>query len=244
VTLAEPTPPARDEQDAAFGRVSLVSRENWIAALPQSVREAIHAHMRPRSLKVNEELYGAGDPSLHVHQVVDGFVRTVGHHANGDQSLVMIYGRGNCFTETAVVAHRVCNHTTIAMTNAEVSLLPRDDFWRLYRAHPQIPESLCRKFALGLSRTIRNRELRVTRPLSTLVAMLFADLAETYPLHAVANSCEIAPPITQSDLAAHLGVTRQSIQREITALKDARLVEKTAGHWRVVDMARLLARAR
>ena len=236
-------PPPHDDPDAAFARVSLVSRENWIATLPKSVQEDVLAHMRPRALRANEEVYSAGDPSLNVHQVLDGFVRTIGHHANGDQSLVLIYGRGNCFAETAVVARRPLNHTTIAMTDAIVAFLPRDDFWRLYRTHPEIPESLCRKFALGLSRTIRNRELRMSRPLSILVTMLFAELATTYPLRASANSCEIEPPITQSDLAAHLGVTRQSVQREITALKDARLLEKNGRHWRVVDIARLSARA-
>ncbi|OYX50002.1 MAG: hypothetical protein B7Y90_05525 [Alphaproteobacteria bacterium 32-64-14] len=45
--------------------------------------------------------------------------------------------------------------------------------------------------------------------------------------------------MTQNDLASHLGVTRQSLHRELTLLKSAGIVEKPNERWIIRDIRRL-----
>jgi CRP-like cAMP-binding protein len=49
------------------------------------------------------------------------------------------------------------------------------------------------------------------------------------------GSITIDLPLTQNDLADHLGVTRQAVQREIGGLKRLGVLTKRDGLWRVVD---------
>jgi predicted transcriptional regulator len=43
-------------------------------------------------------------------------------------------------------------------------------------------------------------------------------------------------PITQSDIADHLGATRQAVQREIGAMKRAGLLYKRDGRWHLASL--------
>jgi CRP-like cAMP-binding protein len=217
----------------------LLSHENWIAALPDAVQDEIFARMVPRDLVAGELLIEAGAESLGIYQLERGYLRLVADHADGRQTLILIYRPGNCFSESPLVAHRTPNHSTLALTNARVRLLPTDDFWTLYHRHPEIPEALCRKFAMSMSRLLTRREIAVTRRLREMVAFVFCNLAEACGSPEPDGTIIIDLPLTQSDLADHLDVTRQAVQREIGALKALGALAKRDGLWRVLDSEKL-----
>ncbi|WP_296594931.1 Crp/Fnr family transcriptional regulator [Phenylobacterium sp.] len=217
----------------------LLSHENWIAALPDSVRQEILQRMIPRELAAGEPLIHAGAPSLGIYQLEAGYLRLVAYHPDGRQTLILVYRPGNCFSESPLVARRPPNHTTLAMTNARVRLLPTDDFWTLYERHPEIPEALCRKFASSMSRLLTRREIAVTRRLREMVAFIFCNLAEACGTTEADGTITIDLPLTQNDLADHLTVTRQAVQREVGALKTQGALAKRDGLWRVLDLPKL-----
>jgi CRP/FNR family cyclic AMP-dependent transcriptional regulator len=154
----------------------VLSTENWIAALPEVVRREIAATMVTRDLAPGELLTDAGVAPEGFYQVESGYLKLVADQADGRRILILIYRPGNCMAESTLVAERAYNHTTIALTNVRVRMVPRDDFWRLYREHPEIPEALCRKFARNMSRLLARRELTTTRRLSEMVAFVFCNL--------------------------------------------------------------------
>lgn len=217
----------------------LVSSDNWIAALPDAVQAAMRERMVPRDLVPGDLVTQAGVPAIGIYQVERGYLRLVADHEDGRQTLILIYSPGNCLSESPLVAQRPPNHTTIALTDARVHLLPTDDFWALYHRHPEIPEALCRKFARSMSRLLTGRELAVTRRLRGMVAFVFCNLAEVVGHPEPDGSITIDLPLTQNDLADHLGVTRQAVQREIGGLKSLGAVTKRDGLWRVLNAATL-----
>jgi CRP-like cAMP-binding protein len=217
----------------------LLSSENWIAGLPDGVRQEIHSRMIPRDLVAGEVLTQIGAPTVGFYQIDSGYLRLVADHADGTQSLILVYRPGNCLSESPLVARRPCNHTTIALTNARVRLLPASEFWTLYQRHPEIPEALCRKFAGAMSRLLARREIAATRRLREMVALLFCNLAQECGHTEPDGSITIALPVTQNDLADHLGVTRQAVQREVGSLKSLGALTKRDGQWRVLDTALL-----
>lgn len=218
----------------------IAGRDDWISSLPTAVRAAIREKMQQERFEAGEQVLVAGAPPRRIHQVVSGYVKLIGQHANGEQSLITIYSAGNCFSETAVVADRPLHHTVQAMTDATVAYLKREHFWQLYKRHPEIPEALCRKFAQSLSRSVRNREIRETMSLARLVAMVFANLSDVCAGATSERGIELAVPITQADIGAVLGVTRQSVQTAMIYLRSRSLVEKQGGVWIVRDRERLL----
>jgi CRP/FNR family cyclic AMP-dependent transcriptional regulator len=217
----------------------LLSHENWIGALPEAVRGEILELMVPRDLLAGDVLIEAGAESVGIYQLDRGYLRLVADHADGRQTLILVYRPGNCFSESPLVAQRRPNHSTVALTDARVRLLPTEDFWRLYHRHPAIPEALCRKFAHNMSRLLIRREIAVTRRLREMVAVVFCNLADACGIQEADGTIVIDLPLTQNDLADHLDVTRQAVQREVAALKSLGVLAKRDGLWRVIDAARL-----
>ncbi|QNA82882.1 Crp/Fnr family transcriptional regulator [Sphingomonas sp. So64.6b] len=219
--------------------VGIINRENWIGALPAPVREAIEARMTRFTVAPGMPVKRAGEAATRIFQVETGFLSLIGLHVDGRQALITIYAAGNCFSETAMIVRREHNHTTIALTPAVVRQLERDDFWELYHRHPEIPEALCRKFAEAISRQMASREQRATQRLGQRIATMFANLAEHAGESVVGGETRILLPITQSNIADIFDVTRQSVHREVSHLKQLGIVDKRHGDWVVIDSERL-----
>lgn len=220
-------------------RVGLLTSENWIGALPEPVRAEIVARSSLMRVEAGVEFSTAGELPKGMFQVVEGFLRLTALQEDGRQSLITVYSPGNAFAETAVVARRPLNHTTQAITPVAVRCLARTDFWELYETHREIPDALCRKFAASIGRQLASRELGASRRLGKRVGMIFEELAQRAGRELPNGRVAIDLPITQQDFADHLGVTRQSIQREIRDLKAARLIGRQQRQWYVEDLAAL-----
>lgn len=211
-------------------RRGLISTENWIASLPDHVRAAIAERCVEERYEAGEDIRSAGSMPDGIIHIVSGYVRLQALQEDGRQLLITIYAAGNCYAETAVVGKRPLHHTTTALTDTVIRRLPVDAFWELYGLCPEIPEALCRKFANALSWQIAAREMRASKRLAQCIAMLLQHASEICGTRYV-DGIEITCPFTQQDLADHLDVTRQSIQREVRVLKRAGLIERNGRRW-------------
>ncbi|WP_189338454.1 Crp/Fnr family transcriptional regulator [Sphingobium sp. SCG-1] len=215
-----------------------MSDENWIAALPSALQSIIETRSIDRSYAVGETIGKAGSPPPGVMQVRSGYVRLHGLQEDGRQTLIAIYSQGNCFAETAVLGRRCLNHTTTALSPTEIRILPAKDFWELCSAYPEIPEALCRKLAAALGRQIANRELKASKRLGQCIGVILQNASNAFGRSYV-DGVEITCPISQQDLADHLDVTRQSVQREVSQLKRSGMIARSGRRWMIRDGERL-----
>lgn len=219
-------------------------RENWIGDLPADIRAELEACAVERAYAPGETIVRAGDPATGVHQVVEGYVKVTGLTSAGEMALIVVYGPGNAWGESPLIAERGHHHTTTAMTAVRVRHIPRAEFLRLFHAHAAVSVALCRKFSRAMSGLIRHGERQAADRMARRVAACFYGFVRDLPRPADANRCVLDVPLTQSDIASFLGVTRQSVQPEIAALKAAGILEKRDRTWDVHDIARLKRRAR
>ncbi len=221
----------------------IVHDENWIAELPVDVRAALLERTTAHAVDRGETLKAAGDRPDAIYQIEDGYLKLMGLYPDGRNMLIEIYGAGNSFGETAVIVHRDGHfHSTVALTPTIVRRLPRDDFWELYRTYSSIPEALSRKFAHKITRMFNSREIRATLRLRSQIASLLLNVAGHCGTAGSHGSLCVALPITHNDIAEHLDVTRQAVQREVGALREAGLVLQAKGGWTILrpgDLARI-----
>jgi len=217
----------------------IITHENWIGDLPVPAREAVLSRMTEIEAAPGDIIAESGRDATRMFQVAEGYVRLSGLHEDGSEAFITVFVAGNCFAETAVVSRRPYNHTSIAMVPSRIRVLHENDFWDLYHSHSAIPEALCRKFAAIISRQFIAREVRATTRLRTQIANMFSDFAEKCSGGVTSGPIEVGFPFTQSDIASIFDVTRQSVQREVTYLKEQQLVEKRDGTWIVLDLNRL-----
>lgn len=217
----------------------MMSSENWLSQLPPAVWEAMRSCMTTVDVPAGTPLRRSGDQANGMCQVERGYFRLRGLHADGRQALILLYGPGNCFGEAPLIGRRAFRHTAVALTDARVRFLADRDFWELYHAYREIPDALCRKFAVNMRRHLTLRELRSTLRLRQLVAYCFTTLAAHCGVRCLDGATLIDLPLVQSDFAEFLDVTRQAVQREIGLLKRAGIISQRRSQWLIRGVERL-----
>lgn len=218
----------------------IIHDENWIAELPVAVRESLLKRTVRFVVDPGATLKAAGDVPDAIYQVEQGYLKLMGLYPDGRNMLIELYSAGNSFGETAIIVHRKGHfHSTVALVPTIVRRLARDDFWGLYRTHPEIPEALSRKFAHKITRMTNSRELKATRRLRSQIASLLCNIADRCGEPAADGTIGFALPISHNDIAEHLDATRQAVQREVSALRKAGLVAQADGRWALLQPAAL-----
>ena len=208
-----------------------VSTDDWIARIPEEIGRAIMGRMRKISVAAGAEFSHAGDQVEAFFRVETGYLKLISPQEDGRQILIAIYGPGACFAETALIDRRPLHHSTVAICDTRVGILGAADFWYFYNHHSEIADALCRKFSNAISSQILYREEKATQRLAQRIAIFFDELARVCGRVQQDGAIEIPLPITQTDLAEHFDVTRQTIHRELGELRSMDLITRIPGGW-------------
>ena len=208
-----------------------VADDDWFRVLPRSIRSEVVKRTAVRRFSAGSEIGRAGDAPQHALRLVSGYVRLARLNENGQRASLAIYLPGHCFAERAILTGRRLGHTTSALVDCEVAMLPKRDFLDLYARHREIPEALCKGFSRIIAKQAIAREFDGTVKLRGRIEEMFAEFARTCGSPEEDGYVPIGFPLSQSDIAELLGVTRQSVQLELSALRGAGFVFKRANRW-------------
>jgi len=202
----------------------------------------IAATMARRRFRKGEVIFHEGDPGDSLHVVVEGRVKITRESTEGDEAIVVVLTPGDAFGELVLLDGAPRSATATAMEPTETMTMPRSAFAELVDgANP---------FRWQLLTGIAQRVRRLT---DQLAEVHFLDLAGRLALQLTRLAEEASPGVTkdirlsrtltQSDLAAMVGGTRQRVNQILGDFADEGLV--TMDHQSLVirDVERLRRRA-
>ncbi|AQZ96337.1 Crp/Fnr family transcriptional regulator [Halopseudomonas phragmitis] len=211
---------------------------NWFAELPVQVQAAIRERMRIRHLNKGEHLYRQGAGAVGLYQVLSGFVQLRAIGSNGNEILITIYGPGCVLGEIPLMSSIKRAFDALALGPVQIAELPRQDFDELSRRYPEIYQRLTEKLCQTIVGLLAHIEDTSLLSLNQRLAKLLLSAARAYGREEQAGQL-IDLPLTQADMGKMLGVSRQSVHRELTRLKSAGLVSKRQGCWFISDLPKL-----
>ena len=174
---------------------------------------ACAANLRMRRFRRGETIFHQGDPGDSLYIVESGAVKIVlPSPEGGEEAIIATLSRGDFFGELAILDGAPHSATAVALEPTETLVLHRDPFERLIDTDRTLRTAL---FA-GLSAELR----RLTGHVAELH---FLDLPGRLARRIVSLTRDADPdatgevrlewPYTQSDLAAMIGGTRQTVNR-------------------------------
>jgi CRP-like cAMP-binding protein len=207
---------------------------------------AVAGRLRQRHFRRNEVIFHQGDPGDSLHVITSGSVKIVLPSAEGDEAIIATLREGDFFGELALLDGEPRSATATAVDGAETWSLPRDAFHLLLDGRPGLRDALLAALAGELRRlTVHVEELHFL-DLAGRLAHRLVSLANDAATGAPADgSGPIALdwPYTQSDLASMIGGTRQSVNRLLSSLVDARLIRIEPDQLVILDLEGLAQRA-
>ena len=199
--------PENDFAVQALGRCRL------FGGLGQGSLEAIARNLRTRRFRRGEVLFHEGDPGDALFIVAAGAVKVVVPSEGGDEAILATLRRGDFFGELALLDGAPRSASAVALEATETLALPRDQFRVLVGSEPAIRDALLAALAGELRRlTAHVAELHFLDLTGRLAARL-ARLAQEHGMRGPDGSVKLDAPLTQSDLAAMIGATRQSVNK-------------------------------
>jgi CRP/FNR family cyclic AMP-dependent transcriptional regulator len=214
------------------------------AGMSQESLQAITRTLRARRFRRGEVLFHEGDPGDALFVVASGAVKVVGPSEEGEEAILATLRRGDFLGELAVLDGAPRSASAVALEATEVLALPRDQFRALVASEPAIRDALLAALAGELRRlTTHVAELHFLDLTGRLAARL-ARLAEEHGERLPNGSIRLDAPLTQSDLAAMIGATRQSVNKLLGEFEADGLLLIERDSILVPNLDRLLGAAR
>ena len=198
--------------------------------------------LRRRRFRRNEVIFHQGDPGDSLHIVSSGAVKIVLPSAEGDEAIIATLRPGDFFGELALLDTSPRSATAVALEPSETLVLPRNVFHDLLDRDPRLRDALLTGLAHELRRLTGHVEELHFLDLAGRLAMRLTRLArEADPT--ADGEVRLDWPFTQSDLAAMIGGTRQSVNRLLSGLVDDGLVVIERDTLIITDVEELERRA-
>lgn len=190
-----------------------------------SADDAAHLAARGvrRSFGADELLLRQGDPTDHVHIVVSGWVRASAVMADGREILFGLRGPGDVLGELAAVLGWSRTASVRTIEPVVVVQLTGDAFLGCLRERPDVAIAVIKSTATRLREAEAARVRSATLDVSGRVAAHLARLAAEHGV-AGAGGVEVDLPITQQDIADHIGASLRAVARAMGVLRDRGVV--------------------
>jgi CRP-like cAMP-binding protein len=206
------------------------------------VLEALAQRLRRRRFRRSEVIFHQGDPGDSLHIVAAGSVKILLPSAEGDEAIIATLRPGDFFGELALLDGAPRSATATALDQADTLVLPRPNFIELLDTLPGLRDALLAGLAHELRRLTGHVEELHFLDLAGRLAMRLSRLAsESSP--GATGEIKLDWPYTQSDLAAMIGGTRQSVNRLLSELVDEGLIRIEPDALFITDLDELTRRA-
>jgi CRP/FNR family cyclic AMP-dependent transcriptional regulator len=197
------------------------------------------ATLRIRRYRKNETIFHQGDPGDSLYIIESGSVKIVLPSPEGEEgAIIATLSRGDFFGELALLDGAPHSATAVAIEPTEALVLRRDRFEELVETEAQLRRALFSGLVTELRRlTGHVEELHFLDLPGRLASRIVRLARESQP--DATTDIRLDWPFTQSDLAAMIGGTRQTVNRLLADMTAQDLVRLERDTLIIPDLDRL-----
>jgi CRP/FNR family nitrogen fixation transcriptional regulator len=204
-------------EDIAMHTQTATHRESSPSLPPQSGHlggpiDCIGARM---SFDRDEEIYGESEPAEFLYKVVSGTVRTSKVLADGRRQIGGFYEAGDVFGLETGAEH---SFSAEAITDCSVLVIKRSALVALAERDQEVARQLWTITSTELAR-VQAHILLLIKSARERVAAFLLEMAERFP----GNAVDL--PMNRQDIADYLGLTVETVSRNLTLLQNAATIE-------------------
>ena len=216
----------------------------FFGGLEPAALERLAAGMRSRRFRRGEVIFHVGDPGDALFVIVAGEVKISLPSETGDEAILATLRPGDVFGELALLDGAPRSASASALTPTETVILPRDRFRELIATETGVRDALLASIAGELRRlTTHVEELHFLDITGRLAARLVRLAQEGGTPAASDGSVRLRTNLTQADLAAMVGCTRQSVNKLLGQFTDEGLIRLERDAIVLTDIDGLVATA-
>ncbi len=197
---------------------------------------------RRRRVAKHESIVWAGDENMLCANIVSGVFKLDASTADGREQIVgLLYPADFIGRPYAPSSH----YNVVALTDAELCVFPRAGFERVLHNHTGLKRMLLQRTLDELDHTREWMLLLGRKTAEEKIASFLVQMARRLSHGRVeAASDSFVLPLSRTEMADLLGLTIETVSRQITKLRSAGIIDlRTTRSVRILDARALAARA-
>ncbi len=209
-------------------RVNLFRSLSLFEGLDSNTLEHLAAQSQERRFRTGETIIYQGEPGANCYVIVRGRVRVFVTGEDGRELAMRIFGPGELVGEMALFEDLPRSANVEALEATQVLELHRDALIRCLQESPKLALSLLRYLSARLRYTTEESEGLASLTVTERLLRRLQRLAEWSGMP-VPGGVRIVPPMTQQELAALVGTSRESVNRALVRLRQQGKVQLDNG---------------
>ena len=187
----------------------------------------------PRQLEAGETLFLQGERSSTVYACTEGRINLFVTSPSGREVILGTKTPVEGFGELSAISRSSRSATAQAMEPSVVHCLPGPAFLEALDGESSLALVVLRELVSHLMRANLRLSARSADTANVRVANLLLELGTKFERHAPGPAVEL--PVTQDEVAAWVGATREAAARSLALLRRAGAVETGRGRITIVD---------
>ena len=201
----------------------------------------LSSSLRVQRLKKKQTLFRKGDEATALYIIKKGKVKIVLPSKVGEEVILTIFSQGDFLGEMSLIDQKPRSADAVAMEEAEVYVLNRKDFFSFLKKNENAMKCILSCLSERLRKTDDLLQDTSFLSVSGRLAKKLIELGREFGVKDK-NAVRIGLRLTQQDIADLVGTTRESINKEIRALRETGLVSTEGDFIQLLNLERLKRR--
>jgi len=222
------------------GAHELLRRAPLFAGLRPDALDGLAAQLRRHTFKRGTMIFHKDQTGDALYVIESGRVRIFLPTESGTELTVEVSGPGDVFGELALLDGRPRSASAETLEDTTAFTLTREEFKAHLAATPQLAVALIELLSTRLRHVTEYAESLAHLDVHARLARTLLEMADRYGVKR--NGIEIDLDLTQADLAAMVGATRERVNRALAAFRAQGLLELRGRKIALLDTTRLRQR--
>ena len=215
----------------ANGKLSVLRKHPIFRDLDAEAFEQLGRYAKSATLKRGATIFSKGDPGNSLIAVISGTVKISISSPDGRNAILNLIGPGEIFGEVAVLDGQARTADAIANSNCEIFVINRREFLPFVKSQPALAMKFIELLCTRLRWTSDQVEQVILQDLPGRLASALIRLTERHK----ATQGGRAIAITQQEISEMVGMSRESINKQLRAWASRNLVRLEHGAIVVLD---------
>ena len=208
-----PQDKTREARPFPSNKLAVLRKHPIFCDLDSEALDQLCRYAKPISLKRGATIYSKGDPGNSLYVVISGTAKMSISSPDGRNAILNLIGPGEIFGEIALLDGGERTADAIANTNCEVFIINRREFIPFVRSQPALAMKFIELLCARLRWTSDQVEQIILQDLPGRLASALIRLTERHKLAQGGRTIAV----TQQEISEMVGMTRESINKQLRA---------------------------
>lgn len=191
-------------------------------------------YVRVAGYAADQEIFSHGDPGHSMMIVVSGKVKITSPSPSGSEVVLNVVDAGEVFGEIALLDGKPRSGDATAMVDSELLVLERREFIPFLEKYPRVSTALLAQLCERLRQTTEMVEDALFLDLPARLSKTLLNLARRFGQE-TDDGVRIGLKLSQQELGTFVGMTRESINKQLRAWSEQGLVQVDRGLITILD---------